>query len=97
MNNAILMAQPQSLPAGKLSANVNRGKHLGVRLTPHQYAEGYFIVSKSKFADDQVQVRVRSDLPEWVNKGFGVRMSNPAVHRGAPSLIAPESIGVTNE
>jgi hypothetical protein len=77
----------------KLQSTVKRGKAQGTILTPHRYKDGCYVVSKSRFAADQLRVALATDLPGMVAAGFGVRMSNQSVanHR-SPSLIAPASM-----
>jgi hypothetical protein len=70
-----------------------RGVGVGAMLLPHRHADGCFVVSKTRFAKDYVRVPQEDDLWSWVERGYSVRMSNPAVVGCAsPSLIAPASI-----
>lgn len=75
--------------SSKLQYIVARGRAKGTVLTPHQFSEGHFVVSRTRFAKDYVRVSNEHDLPQWIAHGYGVRMSNPTVpgHR-APSLIS---------
>jgi len=59
---------------------------------PHKHEDGSYVVSKTRFEDDYVRVASESDILPWLEKGYGLRMSNPAKGIKAPSLIAPESI-----
>ncbi len=79
----------------KLFSVVNRGYSAGTLLTPHLYDDGCFIVSFTRFEKDYVRAKDERELPDWVAKGYSVRMSNPSAkaHR-SPSLISPDSIEV---
>jgi hypothetical protein len=66
-----------------------RGKHVGKTLTPHCYDDGFFVVSKSRFETEYTRVKHERELPAWVAKGYGVRMSCAG---RSPSLIGPRSI-----
>ena len=80
----------------RLEATVKRGTAIGTVLRPHRHANGTYVVSMTRFQKDYVYVAAEADLPDWVSRGFSVRMSNLGVpnHR-SPSLIAPASIRVT--
>jgi len=75
----------------KLRSIVKRGKATGTVLTPHRHADGNFVVSKTRFEKDYIRVANEGDLPQWLTKGYRIRMSNPGASP-APSLIAPASI-----
>jgi hypothetical protein len=75
----------------KLTFTVKRGKSIGTVLTPHRHGDGFFVVSMTRFKDDYIRVKDESDLSDWINKGFSVRMSDQGC---SPSLIAPASIVV---
>lgn len=76
-------------------AIVKRGTAAGTVLRPHRHADGNFVVSMTRLERDCIRVADETALPEWIARGYRVRMSNPAVptHR-SPSLIAPGSIEV---
>ena len=77
----------------KIRYVVKRGRSVGTVLTPHLHEDNHFVVSFTRYAKDYQRVKDEKDLPDWIAKGFSVRMSNPSVksHR-SPSLIAPASI-----
>lgn len=77
----------------KLKALVKRGNAIGITLTPHRHTDGMFVVSMTRFEKDYIRVPTEAELPDWIAKGYRVRMSNPSVssHK-SPSLIAPSSI-----
>jgi len=77
----------------KLRYVVKRGRSVGTILTPHLHEDNHFVVSLTRYEKDYQRVKDEKDLPEWVRKGYSVRMSNPSVksHR-SPSLITPGSI-----
>jgi len=78
-----------------LKAVVKRGQAVGTILTPHRHEDWKFVVSMTRYEKDYVRVADEADLPNWVEEGYRVRMSNKAVtsHK-SPSLIAPSSIEV---
>ena len=77
----------------KLHAIVKRGKAIGTVLKPHLHPDGAYVVSMSRFKKDYIRLSNESELPSWVERGYRVRMSNPAVpNHKAASLIAPKSI-----
>lgn len=57
--------------------------------TPHQYKEGYYVVSETRFAKDYVKVKTLNEVYECYKRGFKVRMSHLG---GSPGLISPGSI-----
>ena len=67
----------------KIQYTVKRGKAIGTVLTPHRYADGSFVVSKTRFKKDYLHV-VEADIPGYLALGFKLRMSKDG---GAPSLI----------
>lgn len=75
-----------------LHAFVSRGANLGQILFPHLHDDGTYVVSKTRFEDDYVRLSDASDILSWLEKGYGLRMSNPDKGIKAPSLIAPKSI-----
>lgn len=77
----------------KMQATVKRGAAIGTILTPHRHPDGMYVVSMTRFEKDYIRVAAEADLPDWLAKGYHVRMSKPSVasHKAA-SLIAPASI-----
>lgn len=80
-----------SAPIG-IHAYVNRGKNKGRLLHPHLHADGFYVVSPDRFEKNYVRVGRLEELPEWLTRGFSLRMSNAAAGIYAPSLINPSSI-----
>lgn len=76
----------------ELHAFVSRGANAGELLFPHQHEDGTYVVSKTRFEDDYVRLSRLVEILPWLEKGYGLRMSNPAKGIKAPSLIMPESI-----
>ena len=77
----------------RLQYRVARGDAEGTILTPHAYSDGSFVVSKTRFKADEIRERNEAKLPEWVEKGYGIRMSNPkGATSKAPSLITARSL-----
>lgn len=75
-----------------LHAFVSRGTNLGELLFPHKHDDGCYVVSKTRFEDDYVRLANETEILPWLEKGYGLRMSNPDKGITAPSLISPESI-----
>lgn len=77
----------------KLQATVKRGKAVGTILTPHRHLDGMYVVSKTRFEKDYIRVASEAELPDWLAKGYRVRMSNSLVtNHKSPSLISPASV-----
>lgn len=70
---------------------ISRGKQTGTILTPHEYADGSYVVSKTRFAEDQISVQTIEEIKHYIDRGYAVRMSDPKSKK-SPSLIKPESI-----
>jgi hypothetical protein len=68
---------------------VRHGEEQGVVLRPHLYSDGFFVVSMTRFARDQIKVPRHEPLRGWLQKGYSVRMSAPGV---SPRLISPASV-----
>lgn len=75
-----------------LHAFVSRGSRSGELLFPHKHEDGSYVVSKTRFEIDYIRVTRESEILPWLEKGYSLRMSNPANGIAAPSLIKPESI-----
>lgn len=75
-----------------MHAIVARGANKGKKLFPHEHADGAYIVSPTRFECDYVRVADLKDVPEWLAKGYSLRMSNPSEGITAPSLIVSASI-----
>ncbi|MGV1758854.1 hypothetical protein ACQZ6F_19220 [Rhizobium sp. A22-96] len=75
-----------------LHAFVSRGANKGQIIFPHVHQGGTYVVSKTRFEDDYIHVSDPSEILSWLEKGYGLRMSNPEEGVTAPSLIAPQSI-----
>lgn len=75
-----------------LHAFVSRGANVGQILFPHVHEDGTYIVSKTRFEDDYVHLSNPDEILPWLEKGYGLRMSNPREGIKLPSLIAPKSI-----
>ncbi len=80
------------LPKHQLHAFVSRGANLGELLFPHKHDDGSYVVSKTRFKDDYVRLAKETEILPWLEKGYGLRMSNLDKGITAPSLISPESI-----
>lgn len=75
-----------------LHAFVSRGAKLGEMLFPHVHEDGTYVVSKTRFEDDYVHLTDPRDILSWLEKGYGLRMSNPDKGIKSASLITPKSI-----
>ena len=80
------------MPKHQLHAFVSRGANLGELLFPHKHDDGSYVVSKTRFKDDYVRLAKETEILPWLEKGYGLRMSNLDKGITAPSLISPESI-----
>jgi hypothetical protein len=77
---------------GDLYTVVTCGKHKGTKLYPHKHEDGMYVVSPTRFERDYIRVPHIKDVPEWLGKGYRLRMSNSAAGVRAASLILPASI-----
>jgi hypothetical protein len=77
----------------KITAKIARGPEKGTVLEPHRYGHGKYIVSKTRFKQDQIPVDY-GEIPSQMERGLKVRMSDPVTRKG-PRLIRPSSITVT--
>jgi hypothetical protein len=75
-----------------LHAFVSRGPNAGTLLYPHKHEDEAYVVSMTRFERDYIRVTDPDDLLGWLEKGYRLRMSNPAAGVPAPSLIAPSAI-----
>lgn len=74
---------------------VKRGSSVGTILTPHLHKDNHYVVSLTRFEKDYQRVKDEKDLPEWISKGFSVRMSNSSdKSHSSSSLISPASIDI---
>jgi hypothetical protein len=75
-----------------LKAIVSRGQHAGKTLFPHRHADGCYVVSPDRFERNYVRVTTQAEIESFLERGFSLRMSNPAEGIVAASLISPRSI-----
>lgn len=75
----------------QLYSRVKRGKKAGALLVPHRYKDGCYIVSMTRFEEDQIRVGTIEEVIAYIRKGYKLRMSDPE-HPAGPSLISPGSI-----
>jgi hypothetical protein len=76
-----------------LRSRVRRGKQSGTLLVPHRYRDGCYVVSMTKFDQDQVRVQTMEQVVAYIQQGYKLRMSDPANPR-SPSLISPKWIEI---
>ena len=76
----------------KLHAFVSRGLNQGKLLYPHLHEDGRFVVSLTRFKDDYIYLKSGGDILGYLERGYSLRMSNPAEGITAPSLVSPSSI-----
>jgi hypothetical protein len=62
------------------------------RGTTEIHEDGTYVVSMTRFEKDDIHITNPTKILSWLEKGYGLRMSNPAKGIGAPSLIKPQSI-----
>ncbi|MEQ3622333.1 MAG: hypothetical protein ABNH42_13385 [Marinobacter sp.] len=77
-----------------LYSRVNRGKKAGALLTPHLYKDGCYVVSMTRFEEDQIRVGTIEEVISYIQKGYKLRMSDPD-SPGGSSLISPSSIEIS--
>jgi hypothetical protein len=76
----------------KITAISSRGTTRGTLLSPHLYTQRHYVVAKGGNTLDCIKKVLRlEDLPQWVARGYGIRMSGKGV---APSLICPASLRI---
>lgn len=63
----------------------------GAVYVPHKYADGTYVVSKTRFKTDQISVNSYEEIKCYLDKGYKVRVSDPAT-RKSPSLVNPASL-----
>lgn len=76
-----------------ISASVRRGGSKGTLLYPHRFKDGAYVVSKTRFKRDYVRLTNKSEIIQYLERGFSLRMSssNSNKHK-APSLIRASNI-----
>lgn len=75
-----------------LHAFVARGPKTGTLLYPHKHRDGSYVVSMTRFDKDYIKVANSTDLLNWLEKGYRLRMSNKVAGVVSPSLIKPSKI-----
>ena len=76
----------------KIIAICKRGNNKGMVLTPHRYEGGFFVVTRGRHSSDPRQeIFDEQELPDWVAKGYGIRMSSETP-RHSPSTFMAESL-----
>lgn len=81
----------------RMQSQVVRGANAGTLLTPHRYADGTYVVSKTRFKEDYVYVHNLSEVSQYLSRGYKLRMSNQGIKScKAPSLISTASIRITD-
>jgi hypothetical protein len=76
----------------ELHAFVSRGPKAGTLLFPHKHEDGAYVVSMTRYERDYIYVTDPDELLGWLEKGFRLRMSNPAAGAAEPRLIVPTAI-----
>jgi len=72
-----------------LHAIVRRGQNVGIRVTPHKYANRKYKVAKRK-EDRPTEVDLE-EIESFIKQGYGLRMSNKR-EKHPPGLFMPDSI-----
>lgn len=80
----------------KLTAVKTSGGYKGETIYPHQYPDGCYVASPSKYKIDYVRVKTLEELEALVRSGFGVRMSNDDIPQPA-SRIESNKIAIELE
>ncbi|MDB4348261.1 hypothetical protein OAA46_01265 [bacterium] len=78
-----------------IMARVTRGKNQGKILQPHRHpsAQNRYVVTKTRFEKDYIYLDTLAEIPAYLKRGYGLRMSIPDSDV-APSKIIPSSITV---
>lgn len=87
------------LTAGKTAYSISRSEQMeityknkkGEILKPHKFKCGTFVVSKTRFKEDQIHVATIEEVKQYLERGFRVRVSDP-VTRSCPSLVKANSL-----
>lgn len=79
----------------EITAKVKRGNNAGSPLYPHLYADGMYVVSKSRFECDYIRLANLHEIASYIKDGYSVRMSNSNEGVLTARLISPTSISVT--
>jgi hypothetical protein len=78
-----------SKPYAKLVSTVKCGLAVGAKLRPHQFKDGAYVASLTRFKRDYIRVFTLEQLYDLARKGYKIRMSDCDNPRG-PSLVWPE-------
>lgn len=72
---------------------IKSGKKVGVVCGPHKTKNGTYIVSKTRFKEDYVEVSSFDEIIAYLDKGFKVRVSG-ITESTAPSLVSKQSLEI---
>lgn len=75
----------------KIEYTIKSGKNAGVICVPHKTKDGFYIVSKTRFKEDYINVGSKEAILPYLDRGYHLRVSGLHV-RTAPSLISKESL-----
>ncbi len=75
----------------ELHAFVARGPDKGKLVYPYRHEDGLYVVSPTRFKTDYLRIS-RLEILDWLQKGYGLRMSNADLGVMGPRLFMPGSI-----
>lgn len=78
----------------KIEYRVRRGSKAGSVHTPHRYADGTYVVSKTRFARDYIHLASLEAALTHLDKGYRLRVSDPVARR-SPSLVLKQSLSIS--
>jgi hypothetical protein len=61
----------------KIEYRVQRGSRVGAVHTPHHYADGTYVVSKTRYTRDYVHVHSLKEVLSHLDRGYRLRVSDP--------------------
>lgn len=79
----------------KIKYTIKTGKNAGVVCGPHKTKTGTYIVSKTRFKNDYIEVTTLDEIKSYLERGFRVRVSGISKNT-APSLVSKQSLEITN-
>lgn len=78
----------------KIECCVQRGSKTGSLHTPHRYADGTYVVSKTRCVRDYVHVTSLEAVLTCLDKGYRLRVSDPVTF-SSPSLVLKQSLSIS--
>ena len=70
------------------------GNYAGKVFKPHQFKDGSYVVSKTRFQRDYMHVDTYEEIIKHLDMGYRVRVSD-SITKSSPSLVRKESLKIT--